>query len=394
MNRLFRRNTWLAVPLTIAFLPSTAFGEVINLDAVLEARTQQFVNGEPVSSDEVFEDFGLTSTTLPIQVISYLEEPTPTNELIAAGQGIADVDDPDLSAGENPEELGLEADAFSIDAEIAYQVTASAVEERTIRFTTGELSAAPGEEREVESSVFLSGAIIVWSLDPARDLTGLSAEVTFTVDQFRPDDSDGVTVFRSSMGVRGSPDGEAEPFSEGEVFRAGEWVSEGIATFEFGGPETILNPDEPNPLLEEYLAALGRTHVMLIPDQKIDYIYSAEVGEEFDLVATFEVDLTNLPDGTGVSAVFGRGFQALSDMIDEAFADVDGQAVEAGVNLAQARSVAPQSVQAGTDEAATGVDGGRRGASSGSLCGSLGFEAVGMLLLVAVAPLTARWRRA
>jgi hypothetical protein len=133
---------------------------------------------------------------------------------------------------------------------------------------------------------------------------------------------------------------------------------------------------------------MGSVHVMLIPDQDVPYTYTAEVGEEFDLIATFEVDLTNLPDGTGVSAVFGREFEALAGMIEEAFPDVDGQVVEAGVNLAQARSVAPP--------LASAADGkGSRGAgASGLLCGSLGLEAVGMLLSVAIVPLAARRRRA
>jgi len=362
--------------LAVGVVPGAALGEVLALDAVLRARTQQFVDGEPVSSDEVFKDFGLTAANFPLQVVSRLEEPTPTEELIAAGQGIADVDDPNLSSGENPEELGLEADAFSIDAGIAYQVTASAVEARTLRFTTGELGSDPGVEREVESSVFLSGAIIVWSLDPLRDLTGLSAEVTLTVEQFREGESGGETVFSAVMGVSGLPEGEAEA----DVEPAG---TDGIA-FEFGGSEAVLDRAGPDPLLKDYLAVLGRTHVMLIPDQEFVYTYRAEVGEEFELVATFEVDLTNLPDGTGVSAVFGRGFTALSEMIEEAFPEVDGETVEAGVNLAQARAASPVTV--GAD------DGGGRG-TSGTLCGSLGFEAVGMLIFAAIVPLAARRRR-
>jgi hypothetical protein len=372
MTECFRRTRLVGIVLAVGIVPRAASGELIRLHVLLESRTQEFIAGEPVSSDNAtpvpVDD--PTSRDFPVQVTSHLERPTVTGELVAAAQGFADVNEPDLAADANPEELGLEADAFSIDPEIAYQVTASAVETRTILLTPGELGSGPGVEREVESRVFLSGAILVWSLEEGRDLTGLSAEVRFTIDQIRDGDADGVNVFSASMGVRGLPDGEVEA------------VSEGVATFEFGGPETILNPDEPDPQLEEYLGILGSTHVMLIPDQEIAYTYQAEAGEEFDLRATFEVELVNLPDGTGVSAVFGREFEALADMINEAIPEVDGGAVEAGVNLAQASATVPPAT------------GGRSSRSSGTLCGALGFEALGMLLFAAAVPLTARRRRA
>ncbi len=372
MTERFRRTRLVGIVLAVGIVPRAASGELIGLHVLLESRTQEFIAGEPVSSDNAtpvpVDD--PTGTDFPVQVISGLQRPTETGELVAAAQGFADVNEPDLASDTNPEELGLEANAFSIDPDIAYQVTASAVETRTIVLTPGELGSGPGVEREVESRVFLSGAILVWSLDEGRDLTGLSAEVRFTIDQIRDGDTNGVNVFSASMGVRGLPDGEVEA------------VSEGVVTFEFGGPETILDPSDPDPLLEGYLDILGNTHVMLIPDQEIAYTYHTEAGEEFDLRATFEVELVNLPDGTGVSAVFGREFAALAEMINEAVPEVDGGAVEAGVNLAQASA---------TVSPATG---GRSSTSSGTLCGTLGFEALGMLPFATVIPLTARRRRA
>ena len=378
MDTTLPRRGLLAV-LAAVLPPGAAYGELLSFDVTLESKTQEFIAGEPVSFDQSFEDFLLTTADLPVQVASRLVVPTVDDSLVAAGQGFADYFEPVMSVNVNPEEFGLEASCFSIVPDYAHEVTARAVEDRTIQFTRQELDSEAGEERDIESSVYLSGAIIVWSQDPARDLTGLTARMTFTVDQFRgadgsETDGDGLNLFRAVVGVEGSAGGAVAPNIAGEGDADVQYV--------FGGPETVLQRVTGSELLEEYFDLMGQVYVLLIPNQAIDYQYQAEAGEEFELVAEFIVEAKALPDGTGVSAVFGRGFEALAEQIAEAFADVDAQEVESAVNRAQ--------IEAGQSLTLPANDGDTTAADNGTaLCGATGFGTLGLLAL-AMLPLMRR----
>ena len=124
---------------------------------------------------------------------------------------------------------------------------------------------------------------------------------------------------------------------------------------------------------------------MLIPVQELTYQYRAHPGEEFELLASVHVEVTNLPDGTGISAVFGRDFQALRRLIEEAFPGLDGQGTQSAVNLAQAKARAPhQAVPEQPLSAPT---------TNSRLCGTTGPEAIAMLPLAALLPAALTRRR-
>jgi len=336
-------GTWSAAP---------AAGELVRFDATLEARTQEFVAGEPVSFDESFEEFLVTSTELPIRVIAQLVLPTEDESLVAASQGFADFYEPTIPPDGNPEELALEVNCFSIAPAVSYEVRAVAIEERLIRFSEDELGSGPQVERDVESSVYLSGAVIVWSQDGARDLTGLDAEMTFTVEQSGDGDTGGTEVFRAAVRLEGGPGGQISASVDGEI------------DLLFGPFETVYPEGDRDAGLAEAFSVLGDVHLLLIPEQDLRYVYSARAGEEFELRAAFTAAAANLPGGTGVSAVFGRGFEGLADLLSEAFDSSAADDIEAGVNRAQ---LAAQSSHDGESPAV------RR--TTGGACGALGIEA-------------------
>jgi hypothetical protein len=350
-----------------------AAGELVRFDAVLDTKVQELVAGEAVSFDQAFEDFEATSAELPLRVASNLVLPLGADTLTAAGQGFVDFFEPAIALGQNPAELGLEADTFSLDEEVSYQVTASALETRTVHFNRAELGGVDDAESEVESSIYLSGAVFVWSLEPDTDLTGLQGEVLVIVEQIRQvasadgeDPAERVEmVFSTSIGVSGGPGGVVEPLAEGNTAAPG---------FVFGGPEILLDAAGSDASLERYLGIMGSVRVLLVPEQELRYRYQASADEEFRLEATFSVEVTNLPGGTGVAAVFGRPFDGLADMIDAAFVDVEGEAVQSAVNRAQAKAQA----SAFGDVASTAQP-------SARLCGAIGMGMVGLLLLLGAA---------
>ncbi len=63
----------------------TALGELLHFSAVLDTRCQEFVAGQPVSFDQSFEEFEVTSSDLPIRVTSSLWLPR-ASELLAAAE--------------------------------------------------------------------------------------------------------------------------------------------------------------------------------------------------------------------------------------------------------------------------------------------------------------------
>ncbi len=367
MKPTARLRCWaLLAPVCLAW-PATAGAELLSFDATLETRTQELVAGEEVSFDQSFEDFQVTATDLPVRVVSQLVLPTEDESLLAMAQGFADFFEPVVNLDGNPEELGLEANCFSIDTDVSYHVTTSVIEQRTIRFTRLELGTTSDDEREIESSVFLSGAVIVWSEDPDRDLSGLGARMRFTIEQLRPgpnttdseDPAPAETVFNALLDLDGLPGGEVSAASAGDL------------QFFSGGTGLVLDGGTPSPVLEDVFDVMGRVHILLIPEQEITYRYFARPAEEFELEATFAVEVTNLPGGTGVSAVFGRGFEALADTVQEAFGDVDGAGFEAGINQAQAAIGSAEPARELADQPTGQLP----------LCGAIGLEAFGLAAL-------------
>jgi hypothetical protein len=148
--------------------------------------------------------------------------------------------------------------------------------------------------------VFLEGAILLWTDDPARNLSGASAEFQFRIVHVTTTGVETV-VFEAELTVTGAAGGEAQ------------LAQSSVLDVVFGGPEVLDGIGGAD--TQEVVAALadiGRVHVILLPEQSVNYAYLARAGESLTLRAEASCGAVNLPDGTGSAAVFGRPFSELS----------------------------------------------------------------------------------
>ncbi|MCP4593923.1 MAG: hypothetical protein GY842_24580 [bacterium] len=345
-----------------------AHAEIVSIDATIRAEVQEFVGGEEGSFDSAFEEFGATSATLPIHVAARLlpTEGASTNAFV--GAAFADFYDPAVSPNRNPGEVGLETDVYAPSAEVNFAARAVATETRRVVFNAEELLLEPGDtDREVISSVFVSGAVVIWWADSLLDLTGLSVELGVKVEKQTADaDGDAEPVLEARLSVVGTAEGTLNVERRDGIFAV------------VGGTELISATAgfTESELLDE-LAGLGRVHIIIIPEQELPYSYPAEEDVEFDLRATFEAQTANLPGGTGVAAVYGRSFEELATMVAHlAPTETRGAATQAAVNAAIAESESPRG---GQQTSAT-----RLGAFSGNPCGVIGLGTLGFMLTLSI----------
>ena len=300
-----RASNVLCLTITAAlFVPATTAGAIVRtITAEIRGSVQAFVNGESESSDEAIENVGDTGVQPPVDVRASLE-----NLDDAQAVAIAEFRDPTQTGPQrNPGEISIEADCFSSNADTSYELTSSAVERRVVSFSSEELD----DTGTVRSAVFASGAIFVWSLEDGQDLTGLSGEVSFVVRRFDVD-ADGAPVGEATVLVEETVSLVGGP--NGSVTRQN---SNGL--FVFAGDLAILPDDDASVDVEGLpdinLESLAVAQVAIILEQDVNYSYDTVAGEDFMLEAEFTTNVSNVPGGTGVVAVFGRPFDEASDII-------------------------------------------------------------------------------
>ena len=333
---------------------------VLAISAETRTRVQEFVAGEPgtVNSDELTwsgqsDDLPLLSSALVI-----------TSPLVGTGgaraQAFAAFYDPLRVDQPNPEEFGLEIGAFANLADVRYAVLSESVERRTVRFASATAGEAAEIEfdadgtAEIESTVFLSGAVLIWALEEDADLSALQAELRAVVVQ---DDAE-EPVFETSLLLTGDAAGGVDATTAGPV------------DARVGGLDLLtaeLTAEEAEPVLAS-LADVGTVVVVLLLPQEHTYTFAVEADVSTVLSAEFSLDVASAPGGAGVAAVLGRPFDGLATFIEQALPDSDGAAVQKALNDAAQLSDTDDTSDAGTT---------RRG-----LCGIFGGETVAALLLL------------
>jgi len=361
---MMRATTWRWVFPTqgvflgaVVGLTSSAGAIVVNLKADLRSEVQTFVSGAADSSDETMRTFELdVGPDLPIAATAQLNT-IDGGATVARGVVVTDFDDPTrVTSGRNPEELALEANCFSGDGVTGHELSGSVVETRTISFSAAELGNPTDNTRQVQSAFFPSGAMLMWSFDGQRDLTGLSATLSFTVRRFKLDggqEQGSEVLVEQSVSLTGGPSGS---IADGRT-------SDVSALF---GDLSILPPIVGLPLGD--VSRLEANRLVIIPEnQRLNYEYTGTVDEEFVLEATVTVEVSNLPDGTGVAAVFGRPFDEAANVLSLALAEDTAKAIQARLNLAIEEFETPQNV----------------GGRAFGPCGMFGAEMIPMMLLMA-----------
>lgn len=325
----------------------TAHAEVTDIRASINATVTELVNGAPSSTDTSVESYPGTSLVLPLEVFAGLGNFSGGFSEDHGGRGLATFTDPTLPTTTNPGEFGVESDCYSLREGLAYAVVSDATEVREISFVAAELGVEDdGQAHLVSSTVFVDGAVLIWGTDPERDLSGLSAEFDITVVQETGTNGQ-EEVFDAFLAVEGLPRGDVR------------MDHSRLLTALLGRADLLLAAGGAS--IAEIVADLedvGVLHLVIMPAQEISYDYYVTPGVDFTLRANVRCRAVNLPDGTGVAAVFGRSFSELAALLNPVLTQVSGQQVQGAVNrVIEDSSLLP----------------GRRGLRS-SGCGALGVE--------------------
>lgn len=152
----------------VAALATAARAEIISISGDVEAILEQRVDESPEELDSASERFPGTSSELPINaVVQRLENPE-----IAAGSAAAQLADPTLATGANPEEIAMNFSIITDAADRFNQARTRVSEERVISFSPEELpGTAEGDVATITGQVSLDGALVIISRDVNADLS-------------------------------------------------------------------------------------------------------------------------------------------------------------------------------------------------------------------------------
>lgn len=329
---------------------------IVATDGTVSTIVQELLDGQPGSVNSDRETLDGDFSRLPLISSAALTSTDLAGGVVSLGQAVVELADPTRLDQPNPEELALEVACFSTAETVSYVVTGLARETRTILFTDSTATPAAPEidfalrsTREVESRVFLSGAVVIWSVGQRPDLSGMSAELYVSVSG----GPDGAPFFETSLAFVGGLADVAPPASIGPI------------RFERLGLDELINGgiDARSAEILRAVSQEGLLLLFMIPSQEHAYTYVVNANEPLTLTAEFETRVRNVPGGTGVAATLGRPFNELAEFISRSLPGVDGSAVERSVNQAMARRASGRSSRDARREHAPAV----------AMCGTLGI---------------------
>jgi hypothetical protein len=285
--------------------------------------------------------------------------------LEAMGQSFSDFLPPADFVG-NPRELAVEAGCYSNSETASYVVQSSADESRTIRLGLGDAEFDADGTASVRSEFFVTGAMLLWSLDPTA-LADVQGAARLSV----MNEATGMAVFSSEIIVRTTLDAGAELTSDGPVVARIVGLDE---LAELGADPASLD------VLRE-LEEQGQLLIVAIPSQSRNYDFEVVADEPATLRARIEIELENTTGQTGIAATIGRPFSNLAAFIHSALPEVDGASLQTALNKAMARAAD-----------APGEPPGPR-PPSGGICGAMGAGPVLLLFGLSLWLFAARTRR-
>ncbi len=355
----------------IALGVSAAQAEIVGITARVQTTVQELIDGEPGSVSQDDGQHAQGADDLPQAASVELIDSDLDGELIAVGQAFSEFSDPTRSDTANPAEFALEVAAFSDVESVSYFARGEASESREIVFAgpgggeTSEIAFGADGTRRIESRVFVSGAVLVWSTQRAVATQSRLADVRVTVRRDGEQDS----LFETRLLVSAGRDGRIDVTVDGPL------------RFEVVELLDILSEDADASTVNQLhqLTDHGTIALVVIPDQEHAYGYTAVADESFVLTADFAIEVENVPDGSGVAAALGRSFENLADVVG-AIPGVNGLTVERSIREA----VKARAIGLVREEPVS-----RR---VGGMCGALGVEALTLGLLPLLLAF-ASWKR-
>lgn len=328
-------------------LASGAAAEVTGTDAEVVTSVAETIAGEPGSSIDDSQQLEGVLDNAPLLSATTIDSTDFEETVIALGSGTASFTAADGTA-ENPEELLVEAGCFTASGEVDYAVASIVRETRDLVFSAGEIEFDVSGERRIESTFFVSGALLLWSQSSGDGGEAPMAEISLSVRRGMGNAS----LLRSTVSGEGS-----EVRSTGSLVVQLETVDSLSAELDAEAVAAL-----------KALEAGGTLTIAVFPQQELVYDYIAAMDEPFSLRAEITIDAQVTGGGTGVAATLGGPFENLAAMLAVALPEGSGEVVERALNEVIAKRSVGRVEQQVPD-----------GSSDAGLCGAFGGE-MAMLL--------------
>jgi|GEM_PF-1295058 len=332
--------------------PAAAVGEIVSVAGSVNA-TIRALDASGVSEEKT-DGSALPDSNqgFPLQAVARLV----AAERAAAGAVAAQLADPRTSSGLSPEEFAFSLTLNSLSSTVYYSAEATANEVRQVRLLFGDVGLLPpGARVTLRGRLYLDGALALFAVPAARDLSGAELKLHVSITQ-RLEDEQPQTVLEGELHIAGGPDQTVT------VTTSGDFPTRGV----FDADLAALDEE------------LGVLRVLSFPDLMLEYPYAAVIGGMVELRARLEVRAANLPGGVGVAAILGTPLDTLPEIIaltrDERAAKQMATAIER-----QRTDPGGDSLESPDRIHPTGMP----------LCGALGIEGLlGLCVLVG----NCRWR--
>lgn len=302
----------------VALTGSTALlrGAVVSTRAAVSTRVQELISETPASVNADDGEFPAAGVELPLTASASVTSTDLNGALAGFGRGSCTFSDPARLDQPNPEEFAVEAGCFSNVGLVSYRVTSQADEFRAVVFDRGEVGLAAGDTHEIQSRIFLSGAVVLWTTGGANGDT-IAGDLRVTVTR----DDESAPLFETSVAVAGDA-----------VEGAGAIRFERVTLDEL----RTLGIDDASVATLEQIEAGGTLLVLAIPPQEHAYPYTVSLGQRTTLHAKLEAVIANAPDGTGIAVTLGHPFSELASLVGTALPGVDGESLQKSINQAVA----------------------------------------------------------
>ncbi|MBN1345950.1 MAG: hypothetical protein JXQ73_24885 [Phycisphaerae bacterium] len=291
-------------------LSASARAELIEVSAECEAKVVETVFGDLGTEDSALERYPETTSVLPMRVDAGVTREI-SEEVKGIGLAFSQFKDPRIQTDEIPDELNLDAAAYSRPFFVGYEVVARVKESRKIQPTASETNRLDGEETEFLSSFYIQGLLVAVAEIGKDNLDGLMARVTARVVHERPG-REPQAVLQAVYELRGKSNRRVELVTSGQA-----------------DPNGVSDLD-----LSPLLGEIETLRVALLPAVRMDYAYHATIGETSTLTATLLVELESIPGGTGVGAAFGMPGEKIGQVIDAVVGGTTGSKTVQSINNA------------------------------------------------------------
>lgn len=351
-RRIMTRWEFAAATAACLWLSMSAVADIVDVRGSVGVAVEEIAGGSTIERNEVNEFLPETRLSLPIRAIGRVLAGQPSTP--GAAVGAVQISDISTSIEPNPQDFSLNLAMNSLDKDVIFRGQGHAEEIRVVQFSRDQLQLPAGvDTRLVESRLFLDGVMALFSAAAGRDFSGTRVVLSVVVERRAvgaPSGEQVITLLTGRIEVIGRAAGQVTLNVTGDI-PADRVIQTSLTTSENG---------------------LGSFPAVIIPELAMSYQYLARVDEEFELVASINVEAECRSPDAGVVALIGTPVDDLRDVIDE----VNVPPLTAGV--VETLDIARQSTK--IDD--VGLDGTR---FPGMIaCGGLGIEAALGLMLMGV----------